>query len=176
MVTSFLLSQTLAAFAFALGIAAFQFKTRQTVLFYWCGSALVNACHFLILGLPEPATLAALTGIRFLTAAFTTSRKVMSVFFVLVVIGFWMTFQQPLSLLALVATLLGTYGSFRPSDREVRVFLMGCALIWMVYNFLVWSPVAAMMEASFFMSNVLGFVRFYSSGRFEKFRIQERKE
>jgi len=63
-----------------------------------------------------------------------------------------------------------------PTDDPNSVFLMGCALIWMVHNFLVWSLIAAVMEASFFISNVLGFLRYYQDGGVERSLIQERKK
>lgn len=56
--STFLLSQILAALAFAAGLAAFQFRARPVILRCWSVCAALNGAHFLLLGVPGAATLA----------------------------------------------------------------------------------------------------------------------
>jgi hypothetical protein len=161
----FVVSQILAGMAFALGLASFQFKPRHLILLCLVGSTLLNSAHFFLLEKPGPATLMLLTGIRYLAALSTANRQVMYFFFLITLGSFLLTFKSPLSFLALLGSFVGTYGSFHPSDRGIRLFFMGGNLIWLIHNTLAATPVAAIMEAAFLTSSVLGYWRFHRARR-----------
>ena len=159
--SNFVLSQVLAGVAFATGLAAVQFKARGQVLLCLFVSTAFNGIHFLLLERPEPGFLMFLTGIRYLVARRTTDRRFM-VFFLLVNCGlFWATYKNSASLLALCGTLLGTYGSFQPAGRTVRLFFLGGNISWLSHNILVWTPVGIIMEVVFLGSSVVGYWRYY---------------
>ena len=161
----FVLSQILAGVAFACGLASFQFKSRRSVLLCLTLLTTFNASHFFLLGRIAPAALTMLTGIRYVTAVLTRNRTVMVLFMILSVGVFWGTFKSPLSFLALLGVLLGTYGTFQPADRKLRLFLMLGNACWLIHNLLAGTPVATVMEASFLTSNITGYWRFYRAGR-----------
>lgn len=162
---AFLLSQILAGIAFALGITSFQFRTRRSVLLCLALLTVFNASHFLLLDRPTPAALLLLTGTRYLTSLLTVNRKVMYLFLALSAAAFLATYHSPLSLLALAAVCFGTYGSFQPADRTLRIFILLGNATWLLHNLLAATPVAAVMEAAFLTSNALGYWRFYGSRR-----------
>jgi hypothetical protein len=161
----FLLSQILAALAFAAGLAAFQFRARPSILRSWSLCAALNGAHFLLLGVPGAATLAAMISVRFLIASFTSDRRIMAFFMILAVAGFLATFTRPVGFLALASTLLGTWASFQPNDRTVRATLAVCASLWVVHNAIIGSPVATVMELSFLASNAIGWRRFHGRAK-----------
>ena len=161
---SFLLSQMVAAIAFACGAISFQWKARRFMLLSLSGSAVANACHFFILGRAAPGTLYLIIGARCLAAAFSVNRKIMYLFFGLIVAGFVFSYKHPIEFLGLFATLLATYGSFQSTARRVRVIMMLCNVSWMTHNVVVGTPVAAVTEATFLTSNVLGYWRFHGRG------------
>ena len=163
--SDFLLSQLIAAIAFGCGAVSFQLKSRRSILLWLSGSAIVNACHFFILGRAAPGVLYLTMGARSLTAAFSVNRKLMYLFLGLALVGFFFSHKNPLGFLALFATLLATYGSFQSTDQRVRIILMIVNASWMVHNILARTPVAAVMEATFLTSNVVAYWRFYRSGR-----------
>jgi len=163
--TDFLLSQILAAIAFACGIISFQYKHRRSVLCWLSASAIVNACHFFVLDRPGPGTLYVITGIRCLAAAFSVTRKLMYLFLSLVLVGFCFSYTNPLDFLALFATLLATYGSFQKTDQRIRILFMIGAATWTVHNVLARTPVAALKDATLFTSNMIGYWRFYRCNR-----------
>ena len=167
---AFLLSQILAAIAFACGVISFQCKRRRSILFWLSGSAMVNSCHFFVLDRPAPGTLLLILSIRSLAAAFSVNRRLMYLFLSLVLVGFFLSYKNPLSFLALCATVLATYGSFQKTDQRVRVILMICAAIWTVHNALAKTPVAALMEATFLTSNLVGYWRFYLNDKSARWR------
>lgn len=157
--SSFILSQCVAALAFAAGLAAYQGRTRGQILGRWALAAGLNAVHFALLGVWGAATLATITCARFLAARFVADRRVMLVFLVLAASGFLLTYSHPIGFLALGATLLGTWASFQPGAGTVRVAFAVCAALWFAHNLLAGSPVAAVMEVAFLASNALGWWR-----------------
>jgi hypothetical protein len=158
----FVISQMLAGAAFVLGMAAFQFKPRKHILWCWFASAFFNALHFLVLGRTGAGVLVLITSVRFLTASFTTDKRLMYFFLAALLAGFFITFKGPLGFLALAATLTGTWGAFQADDRRIRMVMVLCSLTWIVHNTLAGSPVAVMMETAFLLSNLVGWRRFYS--------------
>lgn len=144
-------------------MASFQFKPRKVVLLCIFFCAVFNASHFLVLERSSVATLIFINSIRFLVAAFWPSQRWMWVFMVLVIVSFFFTYDDVVSLLGLAAALIGTVGSFKHTDREIRVYLMWVSSFWVAHNLLVGSPVAMLMEASFLLSNFIGWRRFYAA-------------
>ena len=159
--SDFLLSQILAAIAFACGLISFQCEQRRSILLWMCGSAFVNACHFFILGRPGPGTLYIIMAARIATAVFSTDRRLMYVFLILILVGFSASYQRPLDILAMGGASLATYGNFQASVRRVRLIYMACAAVWIIHNALAGSPVAVVMEVSFLASNMIGYRRYY---------------
>lgn len=170
----FLLSQGLAAVAWAFGIISFQCKGRRYILLCMSACSTANSCHFFVLGRPSAAALFLLLGVRSLVAAFSVDRKLMYLFLGLTPVVFVLSLtdnslqvaellphKNPLGFLALFATLLSTCGAFQKTDQRIRLIFMMCAITWVVHNVLVWTPVAVLMEASFLASNLAGYRRFY---------------
>ncbi|MGI9291426.1 MAG: YgjV family protein [Gammaproteobacteria bacterium] len=157
--TPFLLSQILATCTLITGMVAFQLPERTHILRGWCLAALFAAAHFFVLGSVEAGVLILVTALRFMISSFTTDKRLMYLFMALAVGGFALTYQTPVSWLALAATLIGTWGSFYGTANAVRYSMMSTELIWVIHNLLVWSPVAVVMEVLFFTSNFIGWLR-----------------
>ena len=158
---TFLLSQVLAAIALGCGAISFQSRTRRSILLWLLGTAVFNASHFFILDRPSAGTLYLVIAARCLAAAFSVNRKVMCVFFGLIVTGFFFTYKSPIGFLGLFGALSATYGSFQRAEPRLRVFHMLSNASWMVHDIVVGTPVAAVTEATFLTSNVLGYWRFH---------------
>ena len=161
--TPFVVSQILAAVAFACGVVSFQYKQRRSVLLWLSASGLINACHYFVLGRPGPGALFLLLGSRAFVAAFTVDRRLMYLFQGLTLIGFPFVYRYPLDFVALFATCLAIYAGFQPSGRRMRAILMVVNATWVVHDSLVKSPVAALMELTYLVSNVTGYWRHYRS-------------
>ena len=156
---TFAISQIVAALAFVLGLVAVQFKGRRDVLLCLTASVVVNAIHFALLGRPEAAALLGLTGIRYLVAIKTVDRRMMFVFMGLSTMIFVVTYTDWLSWLALIGIFFGTYGSFRPTEQQMRVFFMCGTTSWLAHSFLSFTPVGILMQAAFLSSNAIGYWR-----------------
>lgn len=157
--SDFLISQLLALGTLVCGMAAFQFGERVTILRLWCVAAVFGAAHFWFLGAVEASLLVGVTAARFFVSSLTTDRRMLWLFLLLAVGSFAWTYQSPVSLLALAATLVGTYGSFHGSGNAVRYSMIAAEVLWLVHNIIVWSPVAVFMEVLFLASNVVGLLR-----------------
>ncbi len=71
------------------------------------------------------------------------------------------TYQGLLALLGLLASLLQTRAAFCLDDRLLRRWMLLGTLCWLANNLLVGSPVAALMEGLFLVSNLVGYYRHY---------------
>ena len=161
--TDFALSQILAGISFTFGLASVQFKSRRSILLCLIVSVTFNSVHFYYLGRPEPSALMLLISLRYLVAVFTTDRKAMLLFLVVNIITFALTFTSLDSLLALIGAMLGTYGSFQPAQRQVRLYFMGGNICWLPHNIFAWPPVGMLMETAFLTSSLIGFWRHFGS-------------
>ena len=159
--SDFALSQILAGIAFVFGLASFQFKARRSVLLCLCVSVAFNGAHFFLLDRPGPSVLMLLTGIRYLVATISTDRRVMIFFLVITCAAFFTTFKVPVSFLALVGSLIGSFGSFQPSGQKVRLYFMGGNVTRLVHNAFLWTPVGVAMESLFLTSSVVGYWRYF---------------
>ena len=141
------------------GMAAFQLRERRHILRGWFVAAAFAAAHFFVLGSIEAGMLVAVTALRMLISSFSTDKRLMWLFLLLSVAGFAWTYESPVSLLALAATLIGTVGAFHGTENAVRYSMMGTEVLWTIHNVIVWSPVAIAMEVLFFSSNLIGLLR-----------------
>ena len=157
--SDFAISQLLAIGTLVAGMTAFQFRDRTLILRLWFVAALFGAAHFWFLGALEACLLVAVTATRFLVSSFTTDRRMLYLFMGLAVAGFAWSYSAPISVLALLATLIGTWGSFHGTDMAVRYSMMAAQCLWLTHNLVVWSPVAIGMEFMFFTSNLVGLIR-----------------
>jgi hypothetical protein len=155
----FIISQILATVTLLVGMAAFQFKDRHNILRGWFVAASFAALHFYYLGNIEAAVLVAIIGVRFLVSSFTFDKRLMYFFMAISLAAYIYTYTNPVSLLALTATMIGTWGTFQKEQSTVRLTMMSTELLWVIHNFIVWSPVAVGMEVLFFASNLIGYMR-----------------
>ena len=155
----FFISQILASITLIIGMAAFQSKERNTILRGWFMAAMFASAHFYFLGMIEACLLVAIIGVRFLVSSFTQDRRLMFLFMAISFGAYIYTYDNPVSLLALIAAIIGTWGSFQKSQSTVRLTMMSTEVLWVIHNIIIWSPVAVGMELLFFSSNMIGFLR-----------------
>ena len=125
----------------------------------WALGATFASIHFYLLGSYEACLLVAVTALRFIVSSLTTDKRIMWVFIGVSLTGFAFTYVGWISLLPLIATLAGTVGSFQGSGNAVRYSSIVAEVCWVIFNSIIWSPVAIVMEVLFFTSNVIGLIR-----------------
>ena len=157
--STFIFSQILAGVTLIVGMAAFQFDKREYILRAWSVAAIFAAIHFFLLGSIEACLLVSVTSLRMLISSFTTDSRVMWLFLGLGITGFAITYENPVSLLGMAATICGTIGAFSGSEKSVRYSLLVTEILWAIHNLIIWTPVGFMMEVLFFASNIFGLIR-----------------
>ncbi|NMR24869.1 YgjV family protein [Pseudoalteromonas sp. NEC-BIFX-2020_015] len=157
----FILSQCLVAVATLLDLASFQFKSRKFILLCLFSSVLLTATHFFLLNKMSAALLMLIAATRYFYCIFNRSQWAMLGFMLLSCVAVALSWQDWLSGLALIATLIQTFASFRQRDVLLRLFMVLGTAFWISHNILVGSPVAVLMECLFLMSNLIGLFRFY---------------
>ncbi|MDR2549628.1 MAG: YgjV family protein [Desulfobulbus sp.] len=161
----FVLSQILAAIAICFDLASCQFKERRRIIACLIVSCLLIAVHFALLQHWTAMGVAGLAAVRFIASYRTTSKKAMAAFIAASLLVAAFTFHGPLSVLSCLGSIFGTVGSFCADDKRLRQLLMAASSLWLLHNILADTPVAALMEALFLTSNLLGYYRYYGHGK-----------
>lgn len=162
--SEFWISQVFAAAALVCGLLSFQLPRREQVLLLLAGTGAFNAIHFYLLNQVTACAVAALTACRLLSARHTTRREVMLFFVAAAVLAGVLTAENPVNYLGVVAMVVATVGCFQSDNLRVRYAFMAGAAIWALHNYLVWTPVALVMELMFLTSNIIGALRLRRQG------------
>lgn len=159
---NFALSQWLVIGVLLFDAASFQFKDRKKLLIcLLCSSGLLSA-HFFILDQSIGGALYLLTFCRFLAAAYFAKSQAILLIFLLATIGTsFFTYHSLISGFALVGSLSSTYGAFQRSDLRIRLFMLVGTISWLVFNVVIFSPMAVVRQLIFATSNLVGLWRFY---------------
>jgi len=157
--TPFLLSQLLASISFILDLSAFHFARRTTTLKLLALSTLLLAVHFWLLGHASAALLMLLATCRYLLATVSVHPRLCGLFILLALLCSVLTWDGLLSLLPLAGSLLITVAAFQTDGRRLRLFTVSGSLFWLVYNGLIHSPVAVLIEFAFLSSTLISCYR-----------------
>ena len=161
MMSLFLWSQLVVSLALLLDLLSFQLRDRRRILACLALSCVLNAGHFALLGQWSAASLLLLASVRFLVSIWLVRSILMWFFMGLACAAVLATYQGPLALLSLSGSLLQTRAAFCQDDRLLRRWMLLGTLCWLANNLLVGSPVAALMEGLFLVSNLVGYYRHY---------------
>jgi len=160
-VSDFALSQALIGVAFFVDLASFQFRKRRYVLACLSTAAFLIGLHFWLLETWTAAVLGFIAAVRFLTAMFTSSKRLLVLFLAAVLINAVYSYAGLLTVLATLGSLLSTTAAFLAHDRSFRLCMMAASVIWIVHNVLAATPAAVVLETFFLGSNLVGYYRFY---------------
>lgn len=159
MMSLFMWSQLVVSLALLLDLLSFQLRRRGGILACLALSCALNGGHFALLGQWSAASLLWLASLRFLVSMRVVRRDLMWGFMGLACALVMITYREPLALLGLLASLLQTWAAFCPDDRLLRRWMLLGTLCWLVNNLLMGSPMAALMEGLFLVSNLIGYYR-----------------
>ena len=162
----FLLGQLVGVVAVLFSLAVYQVNTRRTMLALAAVAAMLYAVSFYLIGARTGAILNFIGGIRCITFMRSKSAKnsigIFSVFAALSILGTWLTWSGPLSLLALFGTLFSATSSAQLSTKLMRRVGLLAPPLWFSYNFIAKSYPGMFIEIFVIMSNLLGQYRFDS--------------
>ncbi len=159
--STFLLSQILVGIAVVFDAAAFQFKDRGKIFVCFLFSSGLISAHFLLLGQDIGAAVYFLTFLRFLAGYVAKSRYWLLIFLLATTVVSIVTYQSPVSALAFCGGVFSTVGAFQRDDLRLRGYMLAGTSLWLVFNLVVFSPVAVVRQSVFIVSNVVGLMRHY---------------
>ncbi|SIN71028.1 YgjV family protein [Halodesulfovibrio marinisediminis] len=157
----FAISQMLVGVALIFDILSFQFKNRKYILLSIAAACFFMAVHFLLLEQWTATVLMAVSAVRYAVSGYTTERRWMYFFCAIAVLGTIWTYTGLVSILSFGATFVLTIAAFSKTDKRLREITFFGVALWIVHNIVVWSPSAIGLESFFFMSNVVGYYRYY---------------
>ncbi|WP_191117471.1 YgjV family protein [Vibrio campbellii] len=157
----FIISQTLVGLSAILDVISFQIKNRTIILSLLCISSLLISAHFAILNQWTAAFMLLIGACRFLTGIFTYNIKTEYTFYFLTFITTVLSFENSLSIIACIASLLHTRASFSNHDKTMRVLMILGTGAWLFHDIFIGSPVAVLVDVLFIFSGLLGYYRIY---------------
>lgn len=164
MISPFLLSQILIGIAFIFDLSSFQFKNRKHILICFTIAASLISAHFFLLGEYTAGSVVALSAVRFIVSIFTTDKRMLWLFLVLILIAGAVTFDGFEDVLSISAMLLSTFSAFSLADKKLRLFMMCGTILMITHNILIFTPAAILLESFFLASNLFAYYRFYIRG------------
>jgi len=167
MISAFILSQILIAIAFVFDLSSFQFRNRKRILICFAIAASLISAHFFLLGENTAGSVVALSAVRFIVSIFTTDKRVLWLFIILILAAGLFTFDGIEDVLSVSAMLLSTFSAFSVDDKKLRLFMMCGTILMITHNILIFTPAAIILEVFFLGSNLVAFYRFYSKEQIE---------
>jgi len=158
----YILIQLVGFVAVGISLWVFQVNNRQTMLKIMVFSALLYATHFYFLGAYTGAAmnlLGAGRNIIFIKSANRT-KWLPALFVLLFIIATIMTWQGPLSLLALGGMVSGTLAFWQTNTKRIRRIALLSPPLWFTYNFISGSYPGMLIEFIMLISNLIGTWRF----------------
>jgi hypothetical protein len=158
---AFLISQILVGIAFITDFLSFQFKDRKKILLLLCISVILISSHYFLLGKVTASVLTTISLLRFSIAYFSTKKIWMFLLLSLTLLSFIFTYTKPISFIVLLGAILMTVGAFQEKDQNLRRIMMIGATLIIIYDSLIFSPMAILLGITFLISNLIGYYRFY---------------
>jgi hypothetical protein len=157
----FIISQVAMFIAMGFDFLSLQYKKREhTFLCLIVAAGLISA-HYFLLGKIAAGVIVSISVLRFITCYFTTNKKYLFIFIALNTISLFFTYKDPTDLIIYVGLIIFIVGNFQEDNRLMRKLMMGGTSLIVLYNAIIFSPMGAVGEGSFLISNFIGYYRHY---------------
>ncbi len=141
-----IITQVLGFIALTLGVYAFFQKDDRDLKIALVAQASFLCIHFIMLNALMGAVGAFISGARTAFSLMSFAGKMAPVFYILIIIFGYLTYQSPVSLLPLLSSLIATTAFYFLQGRQMRMALVCSSSCWLLHNILVGSIGPAMME------------------------------
>ena len=159
--TPFIISQVLIFGAMLFDFLSFQFKERKKTMLCLVVSSCFIASHYFLLDQLSAGIMVCFSVVRFIAAYFSTDKRRLRLFIGINTISLFFTYQAPLDLLFYAWLTIFIIGNFQKDNKLMRKMMMCGTSLIVLYNILIPSPMGALNEAIFLVSNFIGYRRFY---------------
>jgi len=158
-----LVAQLIGFIAVAFSLAVFQVNKRNGMLLLTIVASLLYTCHFYLLGAYSGSIMNLIGAVRsyvFKRQGKNQSVLTLSIFSLFFVVGTFITWQGPESLLPLGGTLAGSIAFWQLKPKRIRFIALISPPLWFTYNIIVGSYAGMFIEIINFSSNMIGIYRF----------------
>ena len=154
-------AQLVGLIAFLMGVTAFWQKDDQAFRRQLTAYCAMICAHFFLMGAPAAGIAAAMSGLRSLVSSHTRNGWIMFGFLLAIWALGLPKVQDPMQLLPMLGTSLGTYGLFRLQGIAMRLCMMGVNLLWLGHNLWLGSWGGSLIESVFFVVNIITIYRLH---------------
>jgi hypothetical protein len=159
-----LLAQLFGLAGLTLALTIFQVKKRRNMLRISIVACSLYTVQYILLGAYTGATLNIIGGARgYAYYKVSPNRRhlwVLFTFISLAALGAILTWQGPISLLALLGSVCGTFSVWHKNPKYIRRWALLAPPLWFTYNFISGSYPGMIGEVIMLTSNLLGEYRF----------------
>lgn len=156
--------QLIGLLAVSISLSIYQTNNRSTMLKLAMLAALIYAIHFFLLGAITGAAMSLISGGRnFVFYRFITGKKnpiVLVVFISLSVGATYLTWQGPVSLLALGGSIAATFAFWHTKPKHIRRWAVLAPPLWFTYDAISGSFPGMLIQVITLGSNLIGEYRF----------------
>ena len=158
---SFIISQVLEIIAMVFNFLSFQYKKRESTLLCLIASYTLIGMHYFLLNKITAGIILFLAVARLFTSYFTTNNKYMYFFLFLSISSLFFTYYNIFDIIPVIASCIMVIGVFQKNNKLMREIMMIGTSVFIVYNIIIFSPMAVLEEGIFLSSNVLGYYRHF---------------
>lgn len=161
----YIISQIFALAALLLDLYAFQRRKKVHLLNYNTVATLCSTLHYVFLGAWSGVASKSISTIRDATAAYEahkhkTSKILPIVFVTLYVIMGIISFESPLTLLPVAASIIYTITIYIANVSVIRYVAVITSTLWLIYDIFVFSIVGVAAEAIFIFDDFIAIYRY----------------
>ena len=159
----FIISQFFVWLAMITDFAGFQFKDREKTVILFAISCILISVHYFLLWKTSAWLIVSISAVRFITSYFTTDKKVLFLFITINTIALLSTFNEAIDIIFYLWITLWIIWSFQDQkhNKLMRILMMCWTSLVILYNTLIFSPMAIITEPVFLTSNLIWYFRFY---------------
>jgi len=157
----FIISQIAVFIAMGFDFLSLQFKKREYTFLCLIISASLISAHYFLLNRIAAGVIVFISVLRFITCYFTTNKKFLFIFIALNTISLFFTYRVISDLIIYTGLIIFIIGNFQKNNKLMRKLMMVGTSIIILYNLIIFSPMGAIAEGSFLISNFIGYYRHY---------------
>ena len=161
----FIISQVAITIATGLDFLGWQYKKREHTFLCLIVSGGLMVAHYFLLGKIAAAVIVSISFLRFITCYFTTNKKYLLIFILLNTISLIFTFKDPTDLIIYVGVTILMVGNFQKDNKMMRKLMMVGTPLFIIYDLIIFSPMAVVADVTLFVSGFIGYYRHYLKKR-----------
>jgi len=157
----FIFSQVAITIATGFDFLGWQYKKREHTFLCLIISGGLMVAHYFLLGKIAAGVIVSVSFLRFVTCYFTTNKKFLYIFIALNTISLFFTYKDPPDLIIYTGVTILMVGNFQKDNKLMRKLMMVGFPLFIVYDLIIFSPMAVVADVTLLVSGFVGYYRHY---------------